>query len=245
MYKTRLLSYQDSYNQLNHVMSLSDQTRVNKSLRRFNEEQTHEKDFINELYFKFKNSSPRIVHHAFTDSSHMLNTSPPTAIAIQPTASAAYFTPQRAIEVKNGVLGKSYDNLYTQINQVSTPTSSNVGGFVQNHLRSFLSHSRLADPSHSRAAPQSNQTDVNSDEARNASTLPSGPKHSKTFKVGYLFKRSHHSHVKNWLKRRCQSENGFFYIFHSDETKEPVKLNLVISNIKVKFDFMISCVLFE
>jgi hypothetical protein len=266
MYKTQLINHQDSYNQLNRFMSLSDQTRVNKSLRSFNEEQIQEREFINELYFKFKQQQPIILplqqqqqlHHQQLNSFPDGGTSGFTLLNTSPAGnkSAVYFTPQRVNTtdpmIQNTALGKSYDNLYATVGQyqqfnqtASTPVTTNSvtssgkessGGFVQNHLRSFLSSTRLTEPI--RAAPSHNE--VNNDEitttpttTRVASTLPTGAKLSKTFKVGYLLKRSHHSHVKNWLKRRCQSENGFFYIFHSDETKEPVKLNLVISNIKV------------
>jgi hypothetical protein len=234
MYKSQLINYQDSYNQLNHVMSLLDQTRVNKSLRVFNEEQNHEKDFINELYFKFKNSSPRTFHHTLADSFTMLNAIPPAANQLQ---LAAYFSAQRGSEMKNSALGKSYDNLYSQANQTTTATpataSRDGAGFVHNHLRSFLSHSRLTDHDLPKSTSQSTTTYSSNEEARTVPTAGGVLTARATFKVGYLLKRSHHSHMKNWLKRRCQSENGFFYIFHSDETKEPVKINLVISNIKV------------
>ncbi len=35
-------------------------------------------------------------------------------------------------------------------------------------------------------------------------------------KAGYLYKKSFHSRVKNWLKRKCIVQDGSFFIYHSD-----------------------------
>jgi hypothetical protein len=35
-------------------------------------------------------------------------------------------------------------------------------------------------------------------------------------KAGYLYKKSFHSRVKNWLKRKCLIQDGNFFIYHSD-----------------------------
>ena len=53
-------------------------------------------------------------------------------------------------------------------------------------------------------------------------------------KCGYLLKRALHTRMgKSWLKRKCAAENGFFYIYHSEENKEPIKLNLGLCEVKV------------
>jgi hypothetical protein len=63
------------------------------------------------------------------------------------------------------------------------------------------------------------------------------PKINKTFgnsKTGYLLKHSSKSRVrKNWLKRKCIVNNGKLSIYHSDECKQPVILNLVTCQIKI------------
>lgn len=52
-------------------------------------------------------------------------------------------------------------------------------------------------------------------------------------KCGYLLKRALHTRMgKSWLKRKCAAENGFFYIYHSEENKEPIKLNLGLCEVK-------------
>jgi hypothetical protein len=35
-------------------------------------------------------------------------------------------------------------------------------------------------------------------------------------KTGYLFKKTYHTRMRTWLKRKCQADNGIFYIYHSD-----------------------------
>lgn len=54
-----------------------------------------------------------------------------------------------------------------------------------------------------------------------------------TSKSGYLLKHSSKSRVrKNWLKRKCVVNDGILSIYHSDEFKQPVVLNLVTCQIK-------------
>lgn len=56
---------------------------------------------------------------------------------------------------------------------------------------------------------------------------------SPLYKSGYLLKKPHHQGVRNWLRRKCVAENGYLYIFHAEETESPIKLNLILCNIKV------------
>jgi len=53
-------------------------------------------------------------------------------------------------------------------------------------------------------------------------------------KSGYLLKKSEGKmRVKAWRKRRCEITDGFLYIYHSDETKPPTKLNLLTCQVKL------------
>lgn len=53
-------------------------------------------------------------------------------------------------------------------------------------------------------------------------------------KSGYLLKRALHTRMgKSWLRRKCAAENGFFCIYHHEEHKEPIRLNLGLCEVKV------------
>lgn len=53
-------------------------------------------------------------------------------------------------------------------------------------------------------------------------------------KSGYLLKRALHTRMgKSWLRRKCAAEKGFFCIYHHEEHKEPIRLNLGLCEIKV------------
>lgn len=54
------------------------------------------------------------------------------------------------------------------------------------------------------------------------------------YKSGYLLKKSERSkmRVKMWQKRKCEVKDGFIYIWHSDESKTPTKVNLLTCQIK-------------
>lgn len=52
-------------------------------------------------------------------------------------------------------------------------------------------------------------------------------------KAGHLLKKSEGKmRVKVWQKRKCEVRDGFLYIYHSDETKSPTKVNLLTVQIK-------------
>ncbi|CAG2170375.1 unnamed protein product [Oppiella nova] len=52
-------------------------------------------------------------------------------------------------------------------------------------------------------------------------------------KAGHLLKKSEGKmRVKVWQKRKCEVRDGFLYIYHSDESKSPTKLNLLTVQIK-------------
>lgn len=53
-------------------------------------------------------------------------------------------------------------------------------------------------------------------------------------KSGYLLKKSEGKmRVKAWRKRRCEISDGFLFIYHSDETQPPTKLNLLTCQVKL------------
>uniref|UniRef100_T1J7C5 ArfGAP with SH3 domain, ANK repeat and PH domain-containing protein n=1 Tax=Strigamia maritima TaxID=126957 RepID=T1J7C5_STRMM len=51
-------------------------------------------------------------------------------------------------------------------------------------------------------------------------------------KVGVLLKKSEGKMRKVWQKRRCEIKDGFLFISHSDESKQPTKLNLLTCQVK-------------
>ncbi|RWS25580.1 arf-GAP with SH3 domain: ANK repeat and PH domain-containing protein 2-like protein [Leptotrombidium deliense] len=60
-----------------------------------------------------------------------------------------------------------------------------------------------------------------------------GNKHYGNSKVGYLSKKSEGKmKVKVWQKRKCEVKEGFLYIYHSDESKAPTKVNLLTCQVK-------------
>lgn len=53
-------------------------------------------------------------------------------------------------------------------------------------------------------------------------------------KSGYLLKKSEGKmRVKAWRKRRCEISDGSLFIYHSDETEPPTKLNLLTCQVKL------------
>lgn len=53
-------------------------------------------------------------------------------------------------------------------------------------------------------------------------------------KSGYLLKKSEGKmRVKAWRKRRCEISEDFLFIYHSDETQPPTKVNLLTCQVKL------------
>lgn len=64
-----------------------------------------------------------------------------------------------------------------------------------------------------------------------------GNKHYGYSKAGYLLKKSEGKmRVKVWQKRKCEVRDGFLYIYHSDESKPPTKINLLTCQVKAIAD---------
>ncbi|KAK3708075.1 hypothetical protein RRG08_055788 [Elysia crispata] len=61
----------------------------------------------------------------------------------------------------------------------------------------------------------------------------SGNKSHGCEKVGYLSKKSEGLVRKVWQQRRCEIRDGAMYISHQDESKDPVKLNLLTCQVKL------------
>nr|XP_034329435.1 arf-GAP with SH3 domain, ANK repeat and PH domain-containing protein 2 isoform X3 [Crassostrea gigas] len=55
-------------------------------------------------------------------------------------------------------------------------------------------------------------------------------------KTGYLLKKSDGKVRKVWQRRKCIIHDGIMLVSHSDETKEPVKLNLLTCQVKLVAD---------
>ena len=54
--------------------------------------------------------------------------------------------------------------------------------------------------------------------------------------MGYLNKRSEGRLRNVWQRRRCQAQEGFFEIYHADETKPPTRVNLLTCQVKPVFN---------
>ncbi|XP_062587717.1 arf-GAP with SH3 domain, ANK repeat and PH domain-containing protein 2-like isoform X3 [Saccostrea cucullata] len=63
-----------------------------------------------------------------------------------------------------------------------------------------------------------------------------GNKDHGSQKSGYLLKKSEGKVRKVWQKRKCTIKDGIMLVSHSDETKEPVKLNLLTCQVKLVAD---------
>ncbi|XP_055997610.1 arf-GAP with SH3 domain, ANK repeat and PH domain-containing protein 2-like isoform X10 [Ostrea edulis] len=63
-----------------------------------------------------------------------------------------------------------------------------------------------------------------------------GNKMHGSHKNGYLLKKSDGKVRKVWQKRKCIIQDGIMLVSHSDETKEPVKLNLLTCQVKLVAD---------
>ncbi|XP_074599404.1 arfGAP domain of ASAP isoform X2 [Brevipalpus obovatus] len=60
-----------------------------------------------------------------------------------------------------------------------------------------------------------------------------GDKNLGEYKMGYLSKKSGGKmKVKVWQKRRCEVRDGYLNIYHSSESKNPTKLNLLTCQVK-------------
>ncbi|XP_045181837.2 arf-GAP with SH3 domain, ANK repeat and PH domain-containing protein 2-like isoform X2 [Mercenaria mercenaria] len=60
-----------------------------------------------------------------------------------------------------------------------------------------------------------------------------GNKSHGSVKEGYLLKKSEGMLKKIWQKRKCRIKDGIMSISHSDETKDPVRLNLLTCQVKL------------
>lgn len=60
-----------------------------------------------------------------------------------------------------------------------------------------------------------------------------GNKHYGCYKSGILLKKSEGKmRMKVWQKRKCEVKDGFLFISHSDDTKQPTKVNLLTCQVK-------------
>jgi hypothetical protein len=231
---------------------------LSRSIQIFNDEQSNEKNLINELYFKFQskeNSSstnntmhpfPRVNPNEIISAYHHHDNSlfgHGASVSMPHESSSSFVYPHRLSQQQqnpqqeNINIVKSYENL-SNLNSISKPITQ---------MKAFLSQSKLFEAKsneHSNnAASQQNSLMIKKphltqtysyDLTALKSSLPpstsqvsnsnidminsqkNNSSSSSSFKVGYLLKRSHHARMKNWLKRLCKSDNGYFYIYHND-----------------------------
>ncbi|XP_070209442.1 arf-GAP with SH3 domain, ANK repeat and PH domain-containing protein 1-like isoform X3 [Littorina saxatilis] len=55
-------------------------------------------------------------------------------------------------------------------------------------------------------------------------------------KKGFLLKKSESRMRRTWQRRKCIIKDGSMYIYHQDESKDPVKLNLLTCQVKLVHD---------
>ncbi|KHJ46327.1 hydrolase, alpha/beta domain protein [Trichuris suis] len=70
-----------------------------------------------------------------------------------------------------------------------------------------------------------------SSDSLSVTVLESGTSESSApicrLKSGYLLKRSKRRMNRNWYRRRCEVRDGFFYIWHDNESLPPIQINLL------------------
>ena len=202
-YQAQTNFHKESIEQLNNFMGLFDQNKLDQTLKKFNLEQKSELDLITEISIKYK-SPPRS-----SGSTPFLNTTNNFSSYIAPDV---FYSPSLPAQTSNHnssslsvnkMNGKSNDNLY-QMNG------------SQPFIPSLFSISRLKE----------NYSSNNINNSYNNDYRNSNQFNNKSFglsKTGYLYKKTYHTRMRTWLKRKCQAENGIFYIYHSDVSYIPIR----------------------
>jgi len=172
-------------------MNIFDKIKIEKYLNKFNQVQKIERDKLSELSFKYK-SSRSDSSLFFLNNSNILNN---FSNQFQVNINEQTANMNKAINhAKGGVSNwsihrmKSNENLF-QANG-STPSSFISSLFQGSSSKSKESNSFIV------------HTPLNQS--------------GELCKTGYLLKKSYHTRVRTWLRRKCKTENGMFFIFHSD-----------------------------
>ncbi|CAG2107517.1 unnamed protein product [Medioppia subpectinata] len=138
----------------------------------------------------------------------------------------------KTIEHFNGYI----NDLSTKLQKIRLKQESERKNLLE--LRTLLkSSSNLGDNLKEQNSTTSN---ASTHERKDSSNLMGYSLHqmqgNKTYgfsKAGHLLKKSEGKmRVKVWQKRKCEVRDGFLYIYHSDESKSPTKLNLLTVQIK-------------
>lgn len=111
-------------------------------------------------------------------------------------------------------------------------TSANTNEATTNKQKYFISQNHQQHPLTAKSFENLTSTTQSSNSFKSSSSFYGKPtsisndrafissnaneKKNKIFKLGYIYKRSHHQRVRNWLRRKCLLENAYFYVFHSD-----------------------------
>lgn len=102
---------------------------------------------------------------------------------------------------------------------------------LKNSMSSYKEGSRNTYYPEEPGKPSSNKSPV----GYNLHQLQGNKMHGSQ-KTGYLLKKSEGKVRKVWQKRKCTIHDGIMLVSHSDETKEPVKLNLLTCQVKLVAD---------
>ena len=194
--------FQDSLTQLNSFMSFFDKYRVEKFLNKFNQDQKTERDKLTEYALKHKVARPVSAHsvsnsNALNNFSNQFQVTPIVTASTIATTTSITNTPneQSSIHRINKLASNWSINRMKSSENLSQQQNGNAPSFISSLFQS------------------SKSTRENNSYVAYSASHPNNSEFSKT---GYLLKKSYHSRVRSWLRRKCQTENGIFLIFHSD-----------------------------
>jgi hypothetical protein len=178
-------------------MNVFDKFKIEKLLNKFNQDQKSERDKLTELSVKYRTTrgadSSAHSFHINNNSNILNNFTNQFQIGNNEPMNMMSKANQSRMGSSNWSINrmKSNENIF-QVNGTSTP--------------SFISALFQASSSSSSKSRENNSYIA---QAHHAQT-------SELSKIGYLLKKSCHTRVRTWLRRKCKTENGAFFIFHSD-----------------------------
>jgi uncharacterized protein (DUF1499 family) len=185
-------------------MSVFDKFKIEKLLNKFNQDQKNERDKLTELSVKYRSTrGADSSAHSFyiNNNSNILNNfTNQFQIGNNEPLNMMSKANQSRMGSSNWSINrmKSNENIF-QVNGTSTPS------FISALFQASSSSSSKSRENNSYIA-QTHQT-------------------SELSKIGYLLKKSCHTRVRTWLRRKCKTENGAFFIFHSD-----VRPSIILNN---------------
>ena len=174
-------------------MSVFDKFKIEKLLNKFNQDQKNERDQLTELSLKYSRGSRADSFYNINNSNILNNFTNQFQIDNNHESSNMSKGNNFRMGASNWSINrmKSNENLF-QVNGTNNP--------------SFMSSLFQANSS---SKPRENHSYLASTSNQIAQT-------NELSKIGYLLKKSCHTRVRTWLRRKCKTENGVFFIFHSD-----------------------------